>query len=469
MKIPMNMGPIHFVGIGGIGMSGIAEVLHKLGYQIQGSDQKESANTKRLRNLGIEVFIGHKAENIKKAEVIVVSSAVTKNNVEYEYAVAHGLPVVKRAEMLAELMRFKKTIAIGGTHGKTTTTSLVAALLAYANYEPTVVNGGIINEYGSNAVYGNGEWMVVEADESDGSFLKLPSDITVITNIDPEHLDYYGNFIKLKKAFLRFVENIPFYGFAVLCVDNKNVYELANNIHTRRIITYGQNDKAEVKFFIQSNKNQQKIGTFFGLELNDKKTDNKIIFKDFFIPMLGIHNVSNATAAIIIALELGIDENIIKDGLQNFGGVKRRFTLVGNWRDVKIFDDYGHHPTEIKAVLKAAKQNSAGKIIAIMQPHRYSRLNNLFEYFANSFIDADIAIVTPVYSAGEQPIPGATSEELVKQIKNQKKEAYFIENQENLAKILKDLAKPNDYIIFLGAGDITAWASALSENLKKYD
>lgn len=468
MKIPLNLGAIHFVGIGGIGMSGIAEVLHKLGYKIQGSDQKENANTKRLQNLGIKIFINHDAKNIQNAEVIVVSSAVSKQNVEYKNAVSQNLPVVKRAEMLAELMRFKRTIAIGGTHGKTTTTSLVSALLAGAGYEPTVVNGGIINEYGSNAIHGDGEWMVVEADESDGSFLKLPADVAIITNIDPEHLDFYGNFSKLKKAFLRFVENIPFYGFAVLCTDNEYVNELKNNIHTRKIITYGQNEQADVRFFINNDKKSHKFGTYFDIELKYKK--DKIKIKDFFIPMLGIHNVANATASIVTALELGIDKNIIKEALKNFSGVKRRFTYIASWKNAEIFDDYGHHPTEIKAVLKAAKKNSIGKIIAVMQPHRYSRLNNLFEDFSNCFEHADIAIITPVYSAGEKPIFGATSEELVKQIKlNKISQAYFVKNQVELAKLLNELTAPNDYIIFLGAGDITAWAAALPMNLKKYD
>lgn len=468
MKIPINIGAIHFVGIGGIGMSGIAELLHKIGYKVQGSDQKESANTKRLQNLGINVFIGHNVSNIGNAEVIVVSSAVHVDNVEYVYAVANDLPVVKRAEMLAELMRFKRTIAIGGTHGKTTTTSLVAALLAAGGYEPTVVNGGIINEYGSNAIYGTGEWMVVEADESDGSFLKLPADIAIITNIDPEHLDYYGNFEKLQKAFTRFVENIPFYGFAVLCIDNYNVKKLKKNIHTRRIITYGASDNADICYCVKTNKTHQNIGTYFDVVVNNKKNNTKSVIENLYIPMLGTHNVSNATAAIVTALELGIDIIDIKKALECFSGVKRRFTHIGTWKNVEIFDDYGHHPTEIKAVLKAAKQNSKGKIIAVIQPHRYSRLNNLFADFVNCIRDADIAILTPVYSAGEAPIMGANSNELVKEIKaNTGKEAYLVNNQEDLANKIAELAKENDYIICLGAGDITYWAHALPTILEK--
>lgn len=460
MKIPINIGIIHFIGIGGIGMSGIAELLHKLGYKVQGSDQKESANTKRLAKFGIKIFIGHKAKNIDDAEVIVISSAIKTSNVEYAQAIIYDIPVVKRAEMLAELMRFKRTIAIGGTHGKTTTTSLIASLLAQGGYEPTVINGGIINEYASNTIYGAGEWMVVEADESDGSFLKLPSDIAVITNIDPEHLDYYGNFEKLQKAFRHFVENIPFYGFAVLCIDNENVKTLKADIHTRRIITYGASSKADVCYKITA---QQTMGTYFDILIRKKSK-----LENFYIPMLGKHNVSNASAAIATALELDIDVSSIRKALENFGGVKRRFTHIASWRNIEIFDDYGHHPTEIRAVLKAAKETSKGKIIAIIQPHRYSRLNNLFNEFVDCVSDAEIVVVLPVYAAGEAPIAGANADELSQEIKKKHNiEAFVITNQEDLAQALIKLAARDDYIIFLGAGDITNWAYGIENKLQQ--
>lgn len=470
MKMPINIGVIHFIGIGGIGMSGIAEILANLGYNIQGSDQKNNANIQRLLKKNIPIFIGHDIANVKYADVVVVSSAVSADNVEYDYAKQLGLPIVRRAEMLAELMRLRRTIAVGGTHGKTTTTSLVASLLAAGGADPTIINGGIINEYGSNAVLGSGEWMVVEADESDGSFLKLPVDIAIITNIDAEHLDHYGDFESLKRAFRSFVENIPFYGFAVLCVDHENVAELAHNIHNKRIVTYGQNINADVCFVV-TNTNlgftpERELQTNFDIIIRDKKTGVKNIIENFSLPMLGVHNISNATAAIAVALELGLDIEAIKQGLARFAGVKRRFTYIGSWRDVHVFDDYGHHPKEIEAVLAAAKHSSAGRIIAIAQPHRYSRLRDLFSDFVCCFDQADIVVLTPVYSAGEQPIANINSAELAKQlVKRTNKPCYVIENEAELADLVAEIARPKDYVVFLGAGDITNWANALPHNL----
>lgn len=466
MKMPINIGIIHFIGIGGIGMSGIAEILHNLNYKVQGSDQKNNANVHRLLQKNIPVFIGHNVDNIKQADVVVVSSAVPVDNVEYVYAKEKNLPVVQRAEMLAELMRFRRTIAVGGTHGKTTTTSLVSALLAASGADPTIINGGIINEYGSNAILGSGEWMVVEADESDGSFLKLPSDIAIVTNIDPEHLDYYGSFEDLKKAFRSFIENIPFYGFAVLSLDHPHVAALSKTIHNKRIITYGQNPEADVCFLPKGNEvgftDSHKLQTSFDIVIRNKKNKLAAKIEDLVLPMLGIHNISNATAAIAVALELGISVEAIKKGLANFSGVKRRFTYTGSWQDIHFFDDYGHHPKEIQAVLSAAKQSSQGRIIAVVQPHRYTRLRDLFNEFAQCLDQADIAVLMPVYSAGEQPIENISSEKLAEHIKQP---CYLVDTQTQLAALIAELAKPQDYVVFLGAGDITNWAATLPAKL----
>lgn len=386
MKLPKTIGLVHFIGIGGIGMSGIAEVLHNLGHKVQGSDQADSANVQRLRDKGIEVFVGHRAENLGEAEVVVVSTAIKKSNPELIAAREKLLPVVRRAEMLAELMRFRNAIAIGGTHGKTTTTSLVAALLEAGGLDPTVINGGIINAYGTNARMGEGEWMVVEADESDGTFLKLPADVAVITNIDPEHLDHYGNFDAVRAAFRQFVENVPFYGFGVMCLDHPEVQSLVGRIEDRKIITYGENPQADVRFM-----NVRIDGTrsIFDVQIRRRRTGQVIELKGLVMPMPGRHNISNATAAIAVANRLGISSADIAKGLASFGGVKRRFTLTGEWNGVQIFDDYGHHPVEIKAVLRAARESCKGRVIAVHQPHRFSRLASLFEEFAACFNDAD--------------------------------------------------------------------------------
>jgi len=462
MKMPLNIGLVHFIGIGGIGMSGIAEVLHNLGYKVQGSDQSDSANVQRLREKGIEVFVGHKAENLGDAEVIVVSTAIRKNNPELVSAREKLLPIVRRAEMLAELMRFRRAVAIGGTHGKTTTTSMVAALLDAGHLDPTVINGGIINAYGTNARMGDGDWMVVEADESDGTFLKLPADIAVVTNIDPEHLDHYGNFDNVRAAFAQFVENVPFYGFGVMCLDHPEVQALVSRIEDRRIVTYGQNPQADVRFL---NHRMEGAVSLFDVLIRSRKGETTEI-KDLRLPMPGLHNVSNATAAIAVAHELGISADDIRRGLGAFGGVKRRFTHTGTWNGVEIFDDYGHHPVEIRAVLKAAREATKGRVVGIVQPHRYTRLHSLFDEFAACFNDADTVIVTPVYTAGEDPIEGVDSETLVSRIKTAgHRDARFASGPETLAPLVASIAEPGDFVVCLGAGNITQWAYALPKEL----
>ncbi|MBX4955655.1 UDP-N-acetylmuramate--L-alanine ligase [Rhizobium lentis] len=464
MKLPKAIGLVHFIGIGGIGMSGIAEVLHNLGHKVQGSDQSDSANVQRLRDKGIEVFVGHRAENLGDAEVVVVSTAIKKSNPELIAAREKLLPVVRRAEMLAELMRFRNAIAIGGTHGKTTTTSLVATLLEAGGLDPTVINGGIINAYGTNARMGEGEWMVVEADESDGTFLKLPADVAVITNIDPEHLDHYGNFDAVRAAFRQFVENVPFYGFGVMCLDHPEVQSLVGRIEDRKIITYGENPQADVRF-----KNVRIDGTrsIFDVEIRRRRTGQVIELKGLVMPMPGRHNISNATAAIAVANRLGISSADIAKGLASFGGVKRRFTLTGEWNGVQIFDDYGHHPVEIKAVLRAAREACKGRIIAVHQPHRYSRLSSLFEEFAACFNDADSIFLAPVYAAGEDPIEGTDSMSLVSRIKSGgHRDARFLASAELLPQMVAEVAKPGDFVVLLGAGSITSWAAALPKQLE---
>ncbi|HEY1736415.1 MAG TPA: UDP-N-acetylmuramate--L-alanine ligase, partial [Methylovirgula sp.] len=382
MKLPRELGPIHFIGIGGIGMSGIAEVLLNLGYKIQGSDLSENANVQRLRGKGAKIYIGHAGDHLGAAEVVVVSTAIKRDNPELHAARERRLPVVRRAEMLAELMRLKQCVAIAGTHGKTTTTSLVATLLEAGKLDPTVINGGIINAYGTNARLGAGDWMVVEADESDGTFLKLPVDVAIITNIDPEHLDHFGTFDAIKEAFLSFVENLPFYGFAVMCLDHPVVQELVGKIEDRRILTYGENPQADVRL---SHVDLTNGRTRFSVHMRERKTGREIKFDHLELPMPGHHNALNATAAVTVAHELGMSADAIRTALASFGGVKRRFTPTGEWNGVRIFDDYGHHPVEIAAVLKAARASTKGQVIAIMQPHRYTRLSSLFNDFASCF------------------------------------------------------------------------------------
>ncbi|GGA69823.1 UDP-N-acetylmuramate--L-alanine ligase [Nitratireductor aestuarii] len=464
MKMPQTIGVVHFIGIGGIGMSGIAEALHTLGYQVQGSDQSENANVQRLREKGINVFVGHDAANLGDAEVVVISSAIRKDNPEYQAAKNKLLPIVRRAEMLAELMRFRQAIAVGGTHGKTTTTSLVGALLDAGSFDPTVINGGIINAYGTNARMGQGDWMVVEADESDGTFLKLPADIAIVTNIDPEHLDHYGSFDKVREAFRQFVENVPFYGFGVMCIDHPEVQSLVARIDDRRIVTYGANLQADVRF---SNHRVEGGKSIFDVTLRGRKHSEEVVFEGLVLPMPGRHNVSNATAAIAVASELGIGEDAIRKGLASFSGVKRRFTHTGTVDGVSIFDDYGHHPVEISSVLSAARGATNGRVIAIAQPHRYTRLRDLFDEFSSCFNDADVVMIAPVYSAGEAPIDGVSSEALVAGLRAAgHRDARFISGPQEIAPLVKELAQDGDYVVFLGAGNITQWAYALPKELE---
>ncbi len=464
MKLPRDIGPVHFVGIGGIGMSGIAEVLANLGYTVTGSDVADSANVKRLRDKGIKVAIGHKTENIDGADVVVVSSAIKQDNPELVAARGKRLPVVRRAEMLAELMRLKSCVAIAGTHGKTTTTSMVAALLDAGGLDPTVINGGIINAYGTNARLGAGDWMVVEADESDGTFLKLPADIAIVTNVDPEHLDHFHTFDAVQDAFRAFVENIPFYGFAVMCTDHPVVQTLVGKLTDRRIVTYGENPQADVRLADIAHRNGQ---SQFSVLFRDRDGKTTRSIDKLMLPMPGRHNALNATAAVAVAYELGIKDDLIRKALAAFGGVKRRFTRVGEWNGAVIIDDYGHHPVEIAAVLRAARESAKGQVIAVMQPHRYTRLHDLFEQFCTCFNDADAVIVAPVYPAGEAPIAGADRDALVAGLRaHGHKQAIPLVGPEKLAGLVKELAKPGDYVVCLGAGSITQWAYALPGELQ---
>ncbi|MGX9392202.1 UDP-N-acetylmuramate--L-alanine ligase [Nitrobacteraceae bacterium UC4446_H13] len=464
MRLPREIGPIHFVGIGGIGMSGIAEVLNNLGYTVQGSDASEGANVTRLREKGITVTVGHKAENIAGADVLVVSTAIKRDNPELLAARAQRIPVVRRAEMLAELMRLKSCVAIAGTHGKTTTTSMVATLLDAGDFDPTVINGGIINAYGTNARLGTGDWMVVEADESDGTFLKLPVDVAIVTNVDPEHLDHFKTFDAVQDAFRNFVESVPFYGFAVMCIDHPVVQTLVGKIEDRRIITYGANPQADARLVDLKAANG---GSTFKIAFRDRKAGTAHELTDLVLPMPGRHNALNATAAIAVAHQLGLSDDAIRRALASFGGVKRRFTRTGEWNGITIIDDYGHHPVEIAAVLKAARDSTKNKVIAVVQPHRYTRLQSLFEEFCTCFNDADTVIVADVYPAGEAPIPGIDRDNFVLGLRaHGHREVIALENAAALAGVVRGVAKPGDYVVCLGAGNITQWAYALPAELK---
>jgi UDP-N-acetylmuramate--alanine ligase len=463
--LPLHIGVIHFVGIGGIGMSGIAEILANLGYQVQGSDIAKNANVQRLRDMGIKVQIGHRAENVEKAHVVVVSSAIELDNPEIVAARDSFIPIVRRAEMLGELMRLKWSVAIGGTHGKTTTTSLVATLMDGAGMDPTVINGGIINAYGTNARLGAGEWIVVEADESDGSFTKLPATIAVVTNIDPEHLDFYGSLEALHDSFETFIKNIPFYGVAVLCIDHPTVQSLIGRIEDRRIITYGFSPQADVRAV---NLDFSGPDPRFDVVLTERHSESRRTLAGFSLPMPGRHNVLNALAAVAVAREIEVEDSKIRDALANFGGVKRRFTKTGEVKGITVIDDYGHHPVEIAAVLRAARQAAKGRVIAVMQPHRYSRLDDLFEEFCACFNNADYVIVAEVFGAGEAPREGVDRDALVEGLTSHgHRHAMALQSPEDLAATVKELARPGDLVMCLGAGNITAWANALPAELEK--
>ncbi len=457
--VATDIGTIHFIGIGGIGMSGIAEVMCNLGYTVQGSDVAESYVIDGLRKRGIKVMIGHDAANLGDAAVVVTSTAIKRGNPEVELALETRVPVVRRAEMLAELMRLKSTVAVAGTHGKTTTTSMVAALLDAGGVDPTVINGGIINSYGSNARLGASDWMVVEADESDGSFLRLDGTYAIVTNIDPEHLDHYGSFDAVKDAFVEFVENVPFYGAALLCLDHPEVQAILPRVRDRRIVTYGFSAQADVRGV---NVTPIPGGNRFETIIRHRDGTVRSI-EGIELPMPGRHNVSNALAAIGVALELGVSDEIIRTGFAKFGGVKRRFTKVGEVDGATIIDDYGHHPVEIKAVLSAAREGARGRVIAVVQPHRFSRLRDLMDDFQQAFNDADVVYVAPVYAAGEQPIEGVDAAALVQGLRTRgHRNAAEIAGADALAAELGATLRPDDMVICLGAGDITKWAAGLA-------
>ena len=460
-KLPGDVGPIHFVGIGGIGMSGIAEVLLNHGYVVQGSDLKASRITDRLAELGAHIFVGQRAENIDDADVVVISSAIRPGNAELDAARARGLPIVRRAEMLAELMRLKSNIAIAGTHGKTTTTTMVAALLDEGKFDPTVINGGIIHAYGSNARKGEGEWMVVEADESDGTFNRLPATIAIVTNIDPEHMEHWGTEEALHQGFYEFVSNIPFYGLAVCCTDDPDVQALVGRITDRRVITYGFNAQADVRAV---NLTYKAGVAHFDVALQSED----MMIEGCSLPMPGDHNVSNALSAIAVARHLGMKGAEIRAALAAFKGVNRRFTRVGDINGVTIIDDYGHHPTEIAAVLKAARQATQGRVIAVHQPHRYTRLHHHFEDFCSCFNDADVVGITDIFAAGEDPIEGASRDDLVAGlIRHGHRHARAVVSEDDLERLVREQARPGDMVVCLGAGTISAWANALPGRLQK--
>jgi UDP-N-acetylmuramate--alanine ligase len=461
--LPRSIGPIHFVGIGGIGMSGIAEVLHNLGYRVQGSDLADSANVRRLIDLGISVAVGHEAENLGAAEVVVISSAVKPDNPEVIAARVRRIPVVRRAEMLGELMRLKWSLAIAGTHGKTTTTSMVGALLETAQLDPTVINGGIINAYGTNTRLGAGDWMVVEADESDGTFTRLPATIAVVTNIDPEHLEFYRSFDALRQAFEDFVGNIPFYGFAALCIDHPVVQQMIPKLSDRRVLTYGFSPQADIR---AADVRLGRDGARYDIVVSDALADRGRTIPNLFLPMFGRHNVQNSLAAAAVAEAMALGDDALRAALHNFKGVKRRFTRTGDWNGVTVIDDYGHHPVEIAAVLKAARAIVTGKLIAVVQPHRYTRVSHLFDEFCTCFNDADVVLVADIYAAGEAPIEGISRETLVAGlIEHGHRNARPLSDPTELAPMIRELARPGDMVVCLGAGSITGWANSLPGDL----
>ncbi len=459
-KLPGDIGPIHFVGIGGIGMSGIAEVLLNLGYRVQGSDLKDSAITRRLNDLGAQLFLqGQRAENLDSAAVVVISSAIKPGNPELDEARRRGLPVVRRAEMLAELMRLRSNIAVAGTHGKTTTTTMMAELMVAGGFDPTVINGGIIHAYGSNARMGAGEWMVVEADESDGTFNRLPATIAIVTNIDPEHMEHWGSIENLRHGFHEFVSNIPFYGIAVCCTDHPEVQALVGRITDRRVRTYGFNAQADVRAI---NLRYEKGVAHFDIALQSEDS----VIEGCTLPMPGDHNVSNALSAVAVARHLGMSGTDIRGALAAFGGVNRRFTKVGEVDGITIIDDYGHHPVEIAAVLRAARQACEGRVIAVHQPHRYSRLHSLFEDFCACFNEADVVAIGEVYAAGEAPIEGASRDDLVSGlIRHGHRHARALHDEDDLERLVREQARPGDMVVCLGAGTISVWANGLPARL----
>ena len=468
MQIPSEPGTFHIVGIGGIGMSAIAEIMHAKGYTVQGSDQKESANVKRLRAKGIRVFVGHDAVNLVGARYVVISSAIKPGNAELEMARARGYPIIRRAEMLAELMRLHATVSVTGTHGKTTTTSLIAHVFNAAGLDPTVITGGIINDWGSNARLGNGSWMIVEADESDGTFIKIPTQIGVVTNIDPEHLDYFKSVENMHREFETFYRNIPFYGLTVTCTDHPVVAEMIERLELRRdgrrLLTYGGTSPADL---VLKSARADGTTTIFEAELSQRVKGGARTLKGWTIPLPGHHSALNALAAIAAASEAGIDDDTIRAAIADFSGVKRRFQRVGVWNGVAIYDDYGHHPVEIAAVLKAARAGARGRLIAVVEPHRFSRVRDLFDEFAACFKDADCVVVTPLYSAGELPIEGIDHAALADAIRGNGHAAVVsVDSERDIAPVLTRFAKPGDMVVCLGAGNSTDWAHSLPQWLE---
>ncbi|MDR2067828.1 MAG: UDP-N-acetylmuramate--L-alanine ligase, partial [Holosporaceae bacterium] len=459
-NFPVNRGVIHFVGIGGIGMSGIADILINLGYRVSGSDLNGNALTTRLSRKGAEISIGHNASNVCSASVVVASSAVARDNPEILEARRLKIPVVKRAEMLAELMKMKSSIAVAGTHGKTTTTSLIGALLEQANLDPTVINGGVVNAYNSNARLGAGDWIVVEADESDGSFTRLTSTIAVVTNINFDHIDNFRDFSELRSLFKQFVEGIPFYGAAILCADHPEVRKIADEMLDRQVITYGLSSDADISCenVVLSDKGAE-FNLLFSSDIRKKFPIVCAGFEEkFFLPMFGMHNVQNALAAVAVALELNISQEDMRAALGSFMGVKRRFTKVANINGAEIIDDYAHHPVEIAAVLKAAQHSCRGKIYAVMQPHRHTRLKNFFDDFAKVLELSDHVFIAPIYSAGEKS-NGIDHFSLLKRLEeNDVVPADFVEDLPALRDKIEGKIQKGDFVIFLGAGDITRWA-----------
>ncbi|HEX4293776.1 MAG TPA: UDP-N-acetylmuramate--L-alanine ligase [Rhizomicrobium sp.] len=463
-RVPLSIGAIHFIGIGGIGMSGIAEIMHNLGYKVQGSDAVDSTNVRRLRAMGMSIAVGHAAQNLKDAHAVVYSSAVKPGNVEFEEARRLNLPLVRRAEMLAEIMRLKSCVAIAGTNGKTTTTTMVAALLDAGGLDPTVVNGGIINAYGTNARLGAGDWVVVEADESDGTFLRLPATVAVVTNADPDHLDYYGTFDRMRDAFQRFVENVPFYGFAVLCIDHPEVQAMVGRIEDRRIVTYGLSPQADVR---ATNVSYSEGASHYDVIITDRRRSTETRIEQMCLPMPGEHNIQNSLAAITVARELGVGDATIKEALRKFAGVGRRFSKVGEWNGMAIIDDYAHNPFKIAAALKAARQAYNGPVIAVVQPHRYTRLRDTWEQFCSCLNDADVAIVAPVYPAGEQPIEGFDRDSYADALRSHgHRNVLTIDGGMDIAALVRPLAKEGGAVVLLGAGSISHWAHALQGQLE---
>ncbi|HMR31616.1 MAG TPA: UDP-N-acetylmuramate--L-alanine ligase [Geminicoccaceae bacterium] len=461
--LTLDVGPIHFIGIGGIGMSGIAEILRNLGYTVQGSDIADNYNVQRLRALSVHCMIGHEAANLKAARVVVVSSAVKPDNPELTAARARRIPVVRRADMLAELMRLKRSIAVAGTHGKTTTTAICAALLDAAGLDPTVINGGIINAYGTNARLGRGDWMVVESDESDGSFLRLPATIGIVTNIDPEHMEFWGSFDAVREGYYGFVERLPFYGFAVLCIDHPEIQALYGRITDRRVVTYGFSPQADIRALAPT---LVAGGERFDVVMRGRNGQGERRLEQIQLALPGRHNVQNALAAIAIARELDFDEAVIRKALGGLEGVKRRFTRTGTVDGVTVIDDYGHHPVEIRTVLRTARASTQGRVVAIVQPHRYSRLKSLFDEFCTCFHDADTVLVAPVYAAGEAPVAGASRDALIDGLRaHGHRDARPIDGPDGLAALVRGIAGPGDLVVCLGAGSITYWANALPGEL----